>query len=127
MIAFDKQATMTTRKRLESIENKALASYATKSSQSLGRTLHGDEQGALVIVSGHLRVTAAGRAGLTEIYGTYTDGDTRMQGFVENLQREDLAPVDEAEQMAALMKEYVFNQYQLADALDKAQSEFPGP
>ena len=82
-----------------------------------------DEQGALVIVSGHRRVTAAGKAGLTEIYGTFTDGDTRMQGFVENLQREGLAPVDEAEQMAALMKEYVFNQYQLADALGKAQSD----
>jgi len=81
-----------------------------------------DEQGALVIVSGHRRVTAAGKAGLTEIYGTFTDGDTRMQGFVENLQREDLAPVDEAEQMAALMKEYVFNQYQLADAIGKSQA-----
>jgi len=34
---------MTTRKRLESIEEQALASYATKSSHSLGRTLHGDE------------------------------------------------------------------------------------
>jgi ParB family chromosome partitioning protein len=82
-----------------------------------------DEQGALVIVSGHRRVTAAGKAGLTEIYGTYTDGDTRLQGFVENLQRENLSPVDEAEQMAALMKEYVFNQYQLADALGKSQSD----
>ena len=81
-----------------------------------------DEQGALVIVSGHRRVTAAGKAGLTEIYGTYTDGDTRLQGFVDNLQREGLAPVDEAEQMAALMKEYVFNQYQLADALGKSQA-----
>jgi len=81
-----------------------------------------NEQGALVIVSGHRRVTAAGKAGLTEIYGTYTDGDTRMQGFVENLQREDLSPVDEAEQMAALMKEYVFNQYQLADAIGKSQA-----
>ena len=81
-----------------------------------------DEQGALIIVSGHRRVTAAGRAGLTEIYGTFTDGDTRLQGFVENLQREGLSPVDEAEQMAALMKEYVFNQYQLADALGKSQA-----
>jgi ParB family chromosome partitioning protein len=80
-----------------------------------------DEQGALVIVSGHRRVTATGKAGLTEIYGTFTDGDTRLQGFVENLQRENLAPVDEAEQMAALMKEYVFSQYQLADAIGKAQ------
>jgi ParB/RepB/Spo0J family partition protein len=41
---------------------------------------------------------------------------------VENLQRENLAPVDEAEQMAALLKEYVFNQYQLADAIGKSQA-----
>ncbi|MEI7671615.1 MAG: ParB/RepB/Spo0J family partition protein [Deltaproteobacteria bacterium] len=82
-----------------------------------------DELLALIIVSGHRRVMAAGKAGLTEIYGTFTDGDTRLQGFVDNLQREGLAPVDEAEQMASLMKEYVFNQYQLADALGKSQSE----
>ena len=81
-----------------------------------------DEQGALVIVSGHRRVKAAGKAGLTDISGTFTNGDTRLQGFVDNLQREGLAPVDEAEQMDALMKEYAFNQYQLADALGKGQS-----
>ena len=82
-----------------------------------------DEQSALVIVSGHRRVAAAGKAGLTEIYGTFTNGDTRLEGFVDNLQREGLNPVDEAEQMLSLMKEYVFNQYQLADALGKSQSD----
>jgi ParB family chromosome partitioning protein len=81
-----------------------------------------NDQGALVIVSGHRRVKAAEKAGLTEINGTFTDGDTRLQGFVDNLQREGLSPVDEAEQMAALMKEYVFNQYQLAEALGKSQA-----
>jgi len=80
-----------------------------------------NEQQNLVIVSGHRRVKAAGKVGLTEINGTFTNGDTRLQGFVENLQREDLIPVDEAEQMDALMKEYVFNQYQLADAIGKGQ------
>ncbi len=75
-----------------------------------------------MIVSGHRRVKAAEMAGLTEIPGTYTDGDTRLQGFVDNLQREGLLPVEEAEQMDALMKEYTFNQYQLADAMGKGQS-----
>ncbi len=60
--------------------------------------------------------------GLTDIYGTFTDGDTRLQGFVDNLQREGLSPIDEAEQMAELMTEYVYNQYQLADALGKSPS-----
>ena len=80
-----------------------------------------NDEGALFIVSGHRRVAASAKAGFTEIYGTFTSGDTRLQGFVENLQRENLAPIDEAEQMAALMKEYVFSQYQLADAIGKAQ------
>ena len=80
-----------------------------------------DDLAALIIVSGHRRVAASRKAGLTDIYGTYTDGDTRLQGFVENLQRENLTPIDEAEQMAALMKEYVFSQYQLADAIGKSQ------
>ncbi|MEI6315955.1 MAG: ParB/RepB/Spo0J family partition protein [Syntrophus sp. (in: bacteria)] len=82
-----------------------------------------NEQQNLVIVSGHRRVKAAGNVGLTVINGTFTNGDTHLQGFVENLQREDLIPVDEAEQMDALMKEYVFNQYQLADALGKDQPD----
>ena len=47
---------------------------------------------------------------------------TRLQGFVDNIQREGLSPVDEAEQMAERMAEYVFNQYQLADALGKSPS-----
>ena len=81
-----------------------------------------DDQEALFIVSGHRRVKAAGHAGLTEINATFTDGDTRLQGFVENLQRESLTPIDEAEEMDALMKEYAFNQYQLAAALGKGQS-----
>jgi dGTPase len=37
------KGTMTTRERLEKIENDNLATYAIKSSQSLGRTLHGNE------------------------------------------------------------------------------------
>ena len=64
---------------------------------------------------------AAGMAGLTEIAGTFTAGDTRLQGFVENLQRESLLPIDEAEEMAALMTEYSLNQTQLAEALGKGQ------
>ena len=34
---------MNGREKLEFIEEKTLAPYATKSSQSLGRTLHGEE------------------------------------------------------------------------------------
>ena len=81
-----------------------------------------DEQSALIIVSGHRRVAASLKVGLTDIYGTFTAGDTQLQGFVDNLQREGLTPIDEAEQMAALMTMYVFNQSQLADALGKSSA-----
>jgi len=81
-----------------------------------------NEERALLIVCGHRRVQAAGKAGLTEISGTFTDGDTRLQGFVENLQREGLLPIDAAEGMAALMKEYAMNRYQLAESLGKPTS-----
>jgi len=81
-----------------------------------------DEEAALMIVCGHRRAKAAGMAGLVEIPGTFTDGDTRLQGFVENLQREGLLPIDEAEGMAALMKEYAMNRYQLAESLGKPNS-----
>jgi len=80
------------------------------------------EEEILFIVSGHRRTRAAEKAGLTQIMGTYTDGDTRLQGFVDNLQRESLLPIDEAEQMSAMMKEYVINQYQLAESLGKGKS-----
>ena len=110
------------RKFMDPIAINDLAASILKSGVLVPIQFRQDEQGALVIVSGHRRVAAAGKAGLTEIYGTFTNGDTRLQGFVDNLQREGLSPVDEAEQMASLMKEYVFNQYQLADALGKSQA-----
>ena len=75
-----------------------------------------------VVVAGHRRVAASLLAGLREIPGTFTDGDTRLQGFVENIQREGLTPIEEAEEMDALMKEYVMNKYQLADAIGKSKS-----
>jgi len=81
-----------------------------------------DEDGAPVVVDGHRRVKAAEAAGLKTVPAVFTDGDTRLQAFVGNLQREDLLPVDEAEEMAAIMKEYALNQYQLADAIGKSQA-----
>jgi len=81
-----------------------------------------NEEEALMIVCGHRRVKAAEKVGLAEIPGTFTDGDTRLQGFVENLQRETLLPVDEAEGMDTLMKEYALNRYQLAESLGKPTS-----
>ena len=68
---------------------------------------------ALIIVSGHRCVAASLKAGLTDIHGTFTDSDTRLQGFVDNLQREGLPPIDEAEQMADLMTEYVYKSKRL--------------
>jgi len=76
-----------------------------------------------MIVCGHRRVKAAGKVGLTEIPGTFTDGDTRLQGFVENLQREGLLPIDVAEGMTALMKEYAMNRSPVEETPESPRSK----
>jgi len=109
------------RKYLDPISLNELAASIQKLGVLTPIQFRQNEEALPVIVDGHRRVQAAKKAGLMEIAGTFTDGDTRLQGFVENLQRENLLPVDEAEEMAALMKEYAMNQYQLAEAIGKTQ------
>ncbi len=59
----------------------------------------------LEIVYGHRRVEAARRAGLTEvpaIIDGIDDTDALIQALIENCQREDMNPIDEAKALKAL-------------------------
>jgi ParB/RepB/Spo0J family partition protein len=59
------------------------------------------------IVAGHRRTRAATAAGLIEIPATIralTDADARQMQLIENAQRVDLPPLDEAEAYAALLE-----------------------
>jgi len=81
-----------------------------------------DEPGApLFIVAGERRVEACRAAGLTTIPGIFVSGNHREISLVENLLRENLTPVEEAEALDAIMQEQGYNQSQLSDMIGKSQ------
>lgn len=77
------------------------------------------------IVAGERRWRAARMAGLTEvpvIVTEYTDKEAMTVALVENLQREDLNPMEEAEALQALRKAHNLSQEALAEQLGKSRS-----
>ena len=61
--------------------------------------------GTAIVVAGERRVAAAQQVGLTEIPGVFIDGNAAEIALVENLQRQDLTPVEEAEALQRLKEE----------------------
>jgi ParB family chromosome partitioning protein len=81
-----------------------------------------DEPGApIFIVAGERRVEASRAAGLTIIPGIFVSGNHREISLVENLLRENLTPVEEAEALDAIMQEQGYNQSQLSEMIGKSQ------
>jgi len=77
------------------------------------------------IVAGERRWRAAQRAGLTEIPAVLreaTDSEAFELALVENIQREDLNPIEEAEAFAALLEEHGLTQEKLAERVGKERS-----
>jgi ParB family chromosome partitioning protein len=77
------------------------------------------------IVAGERRWRAAKLAGLTEvpvIVTDYSDKDAMTVALVENLQREDLNPLEEAEALQALRIAHGLSQEALAEQLGKSRS-----
>jgi len=77
------------------------------------------------LVAGERRWRAAQRIGLHEvpvIIRPMADSEALEIALVENLQREDLSPLEEAEAYSRLMDEFGRTQASLADALGKSRS-----
>ena len=77
------------------------------------------------IVAGERRWRAARLAGLTEvpvIVTEYSDKEAMTVALVENLQREDLNPLEEAEALQALREAHNLSQEELAEQLGKSRS-----
>jgi ParB family chromosome partitioning protein len=80
--------------------------------------------GRYVIVAGERRWRAAREAGLAKVPAVVIDADDRtaaILGLVENLQREDLDPMEEAGGFAALMDRFGFTQEQCAERVGKSR------
>ncbi len=77
------------------------------------------------VVAGERRVRAARLAGLQEVPAlvcTYEETEVLKVALLENIQREDLGPVEEAEAYRKLMDSYGATQEELAEMLGKKRS-----
>lgn len=77
------------------------------------------------IIAGERRWRAAQMASLHEIPAIirdFSDADSLEIGLIENLQRENLNPVEEAEAFDQLLQEFHYTQEQLAKILSKSRS-----
>ena len=81
-----------------------------------------DERREIHLVAGERRYRAAKDAGLHKIPAIYKDGHSDEIALIENLQREDLKPVEEAEALSRLMDKHNYTQEQLSDIVGKGQS-----
>ena len=76
----------------------------------------------LYLVAGERRMKAAQLAGLKNIPAILTEGNPIEISLIENLQRENLKPVEEAEALEKMIKEFSYTQEQLASVIGKARS-----
>jgi ParB family chromosome partitioning protein len=85
-------------------------------------TVRSQPGGGWELVAGERRLRAATRLGWTEIPAVVHDFDDRAMltlALVENLQRTDLNPLEEAEGYQRLIDEFGLTQQQVADAVGK--------
>ena len=77
------------------------------------------------LVAGERRLKACKKIGLNEIPAIISDFDDQKafeSGLIENLQREDLTVIEEAEGYGRLMNEFNYTQEQLASTVSKSRS-----
>ena len=80
-----------------------------------------DETGQIFIVAGKRRLKAAKMAGLEKIPAIFTQGNPLEISIIENLQRENLKPMEEAEAIGRMIERQGYTQEKLAFAIGKAQ------
>jgi ParB family chromosome partitioning protein len=86
---------------------------------------HPTNGGRYQIIAGERRWRAAQQAGLHDIpvlVRQLADNDAMAAALVENLQRQDLNPIEEAEGYKRLMEEFGLTQEQLGTAVGKSRS-----
>ncbi|MDF2947395.1 MAG: noc [Bacillales bacterium] len=86
---------------------------------------HSQIEGKYEIISGERRFRAAGKLEwltIPAIVRSYNDKETAAIALIENIQREDLTPIEEARAYNELMKIFELTQEALAQRLGKGQS-----
>ncbi len=81
-----------------------------------------NEDGNIYLVAGERRFRAAKMAGLERIPCIMTKGNPMEIALIENLQRENLRPIEEAEALGRMVEEYEYTHEQLALVIGKSRS-----
>lgn len=87
--------------------------------------LNDNGDGTYLIIAGERRYRASKIAGLKEIPAiikNYTDKQIKEISIIENLQREDLNPIEAARAIKQLMEEYKLTQEAVAERIGKSRS-----
>ena len=85
----------------------------------------GQEPHTYEIVAGERRWRAAQRAGIHEVpvlIRELSDGEMLEIALIENIQRSDLNPIEEASGYSQLIEQFSYTQQQLAESLGKSRS-----
>ena len=88
-------------------------------------TVRKRKEGGFEIIAGERRWRAAQAAGLHEvpaIIKTISDRDALQIALIENIQREDLDPIEEAESYQRLIEEFSLSQQEAAEKVGKERS-----
>lgn len=113
------------RKRFDEVELQALADSITQHGLLQPLAVRDMGNGYYQIIAGERRWRACRLAGLSEVPVTVVEADDRTVmelALVENLQREDLNPMEEAEGYRVLLEEYGLTQEQAAQQVGKSRS-----
>jgi ParB family transcriptional regulator, chromosome partitioning protein len=74
------------------------------------------------LLAGERRLRAATLAGLDRVPALIREGDDDLEvALIENLQREDLSPLEEAEALALLIERHGYSHREVADLLGKSR------
>lgn len=113
------------RKRFDEVELQALADSIAQHGLLQPLAVRDMGNGYYQIIAGERRWRACRLAGLAEVPVTVVEADDRTVmelALVENLQREDLNPMEEAEGYRVLLEEYGLTQEQAAQQVGKSRS-----
>lgn len=112
------------RKNFDEQSLRELADSIKKHGLIMPIVVNDDGSGRYMIIAGERRFRAAKLANLGEIpviVRKYTDREIKEISLIENLQREDLNPIEAAAAMKQLMVEYRLTQDELAERIGKSR------
>lgn len=112
------------RKNFDEQALRELADSIKKHGVIMPIVVNDDKSGRFMIIAGERRYRAAKIAGLKEIpvvIRNYSKREIKEISLIENLQREDLNPIEAAAAMKQLMVEYKLTQDELAERIGKSR------